>query len=60
MWIVHREIDGETDEQGTTGDQNKLGKVERESRDQTWHKASLSEGDSSLFKWRATPFSMGR
>ena len=23
------------------------------------HKASLSEGDSSLFKWRATPFSKG-
>ena len=27
---------------------------------QTWHKASLGEGDSSLFKWRATPFSKGR
>ena len=28
---------------------------------QTWHKAStfLGEGDSSLFKWRATPFSKG-
>ena len=23
-------------------------------------KASLDEGDSSLFKWRATPFSKGR
>ena len=27
---------------------------------QTWHKASLGEGDSSLFKWRAQPFSKGR
>ena len=27
---------------------------------QTWHKASLGEGDSSLFKWRALPFSNGR
>ena len=27
---------------------------------QTWHKASLSEGDSSLFKWKATPFSKER
>ena len=27
---------------------------------QTWHKASLGEGDSSLFKWRAPPFSKGR
>ena len=26
---------------------------------QTWHKASLVEGDSSLFKWRATPFPRG-
>ena len=26
---------------------------------QTWHKASLGEGDSSLFKWRP-PFSKGR
>ena len=25
----------------------------------TWHKASLGNGDSSLFKWRATPFSKG-
>ena len=24
---------------------------------QTWHKASLSNGDSSLFKWRTLPFS---
>ena len=24
---------------------------------QTWHNASLVEGDSSLFKWRAPPFS---
>ena len=27
---------------------------------QTWHKLSLGEGDSSLFKWRAPPFSKGR
>ena len=27
---------------------------------QTWHKASLGDGDSNLFKWRATPFSKGR
>ena len=27
---------------------------------QTWHKASLGKGDSSLFKWRAAPFSKGR
>ena len=27
---------------------------------QTWHKAPLGEGDSSLFKWRALPFSKGR
>ena len=27
---------------------------------QTWHKASVGEGDSSLFKWRAPPFSKGR
>ena len=27
---------------------------------QTWHKVSLGEGDSSLFKWRATPFPKGR
>ena len=27
---------------------------------QTWQKASLGEGDSSLFKWRAPPFSKGR
>ena len=27
---------------------------------QTWHKASLGEGDSSLFKWRAPPFPKGR
>ena len=27
---------------------------------QTWHKASLGKGDSSLFKWRAPPFSKGR
>ena len=27
---------------------------------QTWHKASLGEGNSSLFKWRAPPFSKGR
>ena len=27
---------------------------------QTWHKASVSERDSSLFKWRALPFSNGR
>ena len=26
---------------------------------QTWHKKSLGEGDSSLFKWRAWPFSKG-
>ena len=26
---------------------------------QTWHKASLGDGDSSLFKWRATPFPRG-
>ena len=25
-----------------------------------WHKASLDKGDSSLFKWRTTPFSNGR
>ena len=25
----------------------------------TWHKASLDEGDSSLFKWKAMPFSRG-
>ena len=24
---------------------------------QTWHKVSLSEGDLSFFKWRASPFS---
>ena len=27
---------------------------------QTRHKASLDGGDSSLFKWRATPYSKGR
>ena len=27
---------------------------------QTWHKASLGEGDSSMFKWRAPPFSKER
>ena len=27
---------------------------------QTWHKVSLGEGNSSLFKWRAPPFSKGR
>ena len=27
---------------------------------QTWYKASQSQGDSSLFKWRATRFSKGR
>ena len=27
---------------------------------QTWHKASLGRGDSSLFKWRAIPFSKRR
>ena len=27
---------------------------------QTWHKASLDEGDLSLIKWRALPFSKGR
>ena len=27
---------------------------------QTWHIASLGEGDSSLYKWRATPFHKGR
>ena len=27
---------------------------------QTWHKASLGEGNSSLFKLRAPPFSKGR
>ena len=27
---------------------------------QTYHKASLDEEDSSLFKWRAPPFSKGR
>ena len=27
---------------------------------QTWHKASLGKGDSSLFKWRTPPFSKGR
>ena len=27
---------------------------------QTWHKASLCEGDINLFKWRAPPFSKGR
>ena len=26
---------------------------------QTWHNASSGEGDSSLFKWRAPPFSKG-
>ena len=26
---------------------------------QTWHKASLSEGDLILFKWRARPFPRG-
>ena len=25
----------------------------------TWHKASFGLGDSSLFRWRATPFSRG-
>ena len=27
---------------------------------QTWHKAFLGEGDSSLFKWRAMSFTKGR
>jgi hypothetical protein len=27
---------------------------------QTWLKSSLGQGDSSLFKWRAMPFSKGR
>ena len=27
---------------------------------QSWHKASLVEGGSSLFKWRALPYSKGR
>ena len=27
---------------------------------QTWHKASLSDGNSVLFKWRATPFTKER
>ena len=27
---------------------------------QTWHKASLGQGDSCYFKWRAPPFSKGR
>ena len=27
---------------------------------QTWHKTSLGEGNSSLFKWRAPPFSKQR
>ena len=27
---------------------------------QTWHKASMGEVDSSLFKWKAPPFSKGR
>ena len=27
---------------------------------QTWHKTSLGEEDSSLFKWNAPPFSKGR
>ena len=27
---------------------------------QTWHKTSLGGGDSSLFKWKAKPFSKGR
>ena len=27
---------------------------------QSWHKASLGKGDSSLYKWRAPPFSKGR
>ena len=27
---------------------------------QTWHKVSLGKGNSSLFKWRAPPFSKGR
>ena len=27
---------------------------------QTWHRASLGEGDSSSFKWRATSFPKGR
>ena len=27
---------------------------------QTWHKVSFGEGDSSLFKWRATRFPKGR
>ena len=26
---------------------------------QTWHKSSLCEGDSSLFKWKALPFGRG-
>ena len=26
---------------------------------QTWHKAYMGDGDSNLFKWRATPFSKG-
>ena len=27
---------------------------------QTWHKGSLGDRDSSMFKWRGTPFSKGR
>ena len=27
---------------------------------QTWHSAALGEGNSSLFKWRAPPFSQWR
>ena len=27
---------------------------------QTWHKASLDDGDTSLFKCKAIPFSKGR
>ena len=27
---------------------------------QTWHKATFSKGNSSLYKWRGPPFSKGR
>ena len=39
---------------------NLLFKSHKANFNQTWHNASLGEGDSSLFKWRAPPFSKGR
>ena len=40
--------------------ENLLLKNHRANFKQTWHKASLREGDLSLFKWRASPFFKGR